>query len=106
MLGTLVSAYLALFALDAFGARSVVEALPAFLVHLAPAALVLAIVALAWRWPVIGAIVFAALAAAYAFTARRLDWIVAISGPLFIVALLFAWSWWYGRSEPTMSAPR
>ena len=101
MFGTLVAGFLALFALDAFGSnRSFVETLPEFLAHLAPAGLVLAVVGLTWHRPWLGAAAFAALASAYALVARRLDWILAISGPLLIVAASFGWSGWYGREDP------
>ena len=77
-----------LFALDAFG-----EGIPALLLHLAPAILLLLVVALSWRWPWVGAVVFLALAAFYALnTLHRPDWILAISGPLSVVGVLFLWS--------------
>jgi hypothetical protein len=44
ILGCFVGLYLSLFALDATGARDA-------LIHLSPAALVLAVVAVGWRWP-------------------------------------------------------
>jgi glucose-6-phosphate-specific signal transduction histidine kinase len=106
VLGTLVAAFLALFALDAFeGHRGLTEVLPALLVHLAPSLLVLAIVALAWHRSWVGAAMFAALAAGYALAVRRLDWILAISGPLLSVAAAFAWSGWYGREDARRRRP-
>jgi len=48
---------------------------------------------LAWHRPWVGGVSFVLLAAAYALTARyRIDWIVAISGPLLIVGVLYLWS--------------
>ena len=92
--GILVAAFLGLFALDAFNHTSFVAALPEFAIHLLPSLLVLTVVAIAWRFEWIGAIVFVGLAALYAAMARgRLDWIVAISGPLLTVGLLFLASW-------------
>ena len=63
--------------------------------HLIPAAFVLAVVVLAWRWPLLGAAGFLAAAALYAWTAPRghLDWIAVISGPLTVVGVLYLWSW-------------
>jgi hypothetical protein len=88
--GIATAGFLSLFALDAFGGTPFLEALPAFLVHLTPALVVTAAVALAWRHPLIGAAAFAALASAYAVVANgRADWIAAISGPLALVAGLF-----------------
>ena len=92
--GIVVAAFLALFAMDAFNERPVVSALPDFAIHLIPSLLVLGAVAVAWRYPWIGAIAFIGLAALYALTAReRLDWIVVISTPLLVVGLLFLASW-------------
>src|SRR5688572_7761189 len=91
ILGIAASIFLGLFALDAFGGdRPFLPALGDFLVHLLPAALLLTVVAIAWRHAWIGAIAFVAFAIAYAFMApTRPDWILAISGPLFLVGLLF-----------------
>jgi hypothetical protein len=92
--GILVAGFLALFALDAFNASSFLVALPDFGIHLIPSLLVLTVVAIAWRFEWIGAIAFVGLAALYAIMARgRLDWIVAISGPMLMVGLLFLASW-------------
>lgn len=95
VLGVLMCAFLGLFALDAFSAdKTIVEALRDFVIHLAPAALLLVIVATSWRREWIGAIAFFALAIGYMFMVRgRLDWILVISGPLLIVGTLFWWSW-------------
>lgn len=98
--GLAVGLFLALFALDAFEERTLWQALPAFALHLAPAAVVAALVAVAWRHPWVGAAGFAALAIAYAACSPRLDWIVVISGPLTLVAALFALSALTGRVSP------
>jgi hypothetical protein len=95
ILGIAVGLYLGLFALDAFqSGKPVARALTDFAIHLVPSAVVLAIVALSWRREWIGGIAFVLLAAAYALAVRlRLDWVLAISGPLLTVGLLFLWSW-------------
>ena len=96
ILGIGIVLFLSLFALDAFDGRPFLTALPGFLIHLAPAFLVLAAVALAWRFPLIGAVAFTGLALVYAITVRwRLGWIAVIDGPLVVVALLFVLSWHY-----------
>jgi hypothetical protein len=100
ILGTLVSAFIGLFALDAFsGGTSFVEALPDFLIHLLPAFVLLALVGVAWRWEWIGGMAFIGLAAAYVLTVPRgrLDWILVISGPLLVVGMLYLWSWRHHR---------
>jgi hypothetical protein len=91
--GAAVSLFVALFALDAFNGQPLTRTLPAVAMHLVPAAIVAAVVVVAWRHPWVGALGFGALAVAYAASVpARLDWIVAISGPLAITAILFAWS--------------
>jgi hypothetical protein len=92
ILGIATSLFLAAFALDAFEPGKPLAAAAAdFAMHLVPAAGVLAIVALSWRRPWIGGVAFILLAAAYAATSGvRLDWIVAISGPLMATGVLFA----------------
>lgn len=98
-----MSFFLSLFALDAVEpGKPLARALPDFAIHLVPAAVVLAIVALSWRRAWIGGVAFVLLAAAYAVTVRfRLDWILAISGPLLTVGVLFLWSW---RNHPQLNA--
>jgi hypothetical protein len=90
-----VCGFLSLFALDAFsGGKSFLEALPDFLIHVAPMAVLLVIVGLSWRWEWVGGVVFTGLAVAYAYMARRhASWIATISGPLLLVGVLFIWSW-------------
>jgi hypothetical protein len=90
-----MSLFLSLFALDAFSAgKPLSGALADFAVHLVPAAVVLVVVALAWRRPWLGGLTFILLAAAYALSVgSRLDWMVGISAPLLAVGLLFLWSW-------------
>jgi glucose-6-phosphate-specific signal transduction histidine kinase len=95
ILAVLVCLFLSAFALDAFeNGKSFVQALPDFVIHLAPAVVLLAIVALAWRWEWVGAVAFTGLAAAYAYVARtHVSWIPVIGGPLLIVGVLYSVSW-------------
>jgi hypothetical protein len=88
------SLFLAIFALDAWDPqRRVVERLADVAIHLIPSALVIAIVIAAWRRPWIGGVAFLALAIGYAVTVNfRPDWILAISGPLVTVSLLYLWT--------------
>ena len=81
--GLAMAAFLALFALDAVNP-----------IHLLPSLLVLAIVALGWKFDWVGAIGFTALAFLYAAMVwGRLDWVSVISTPLLLVGLLFCASW-------------
>jgi hypothetical protein len=86
--------YLALFALDATGVGDAV-------IHLVPAALVLTVVALGWRWPSLAGAGFLLIAAAYAVAAwSHPTWIAAISLPLVVVGALFLAS----RTRPARMA--
>jgi hypothetical protein len=88
-LGALVCLFVAMFALDALD----LGLFPLF-VHLAPAALLLAVVVASWRWRWIGGVTFIALGLLYAVTMRaRPDWVLWISGPLFAVGGLYFMSW-------------
>jgi CHASE2 domain-containing sensor protein len=99
ILGVCVSLFVGLFALDAFSqGKPFIQALPDFIVHLLPAALLLAVVAASWRLPWLGGVLFIACAVAYAAIAyKHLDWIAVISGPLTLVGVLFLVSWIYRR---------
>ena len=87
--------FLSVFALDAFApGRPLTQALPDVLWHLAPAALVFTVVALAWRRDGVGAVGFVGLAVLYMVMARsRIDWIIVIAGPLLVTGLLYSWNW-------------
>ena len=92
ILGVLVSGFIGMFALDAFSAgKPVLAAIPDFLRHLIPAFALLAIVIVGFRWPWFGAVGFIGLAIQYAvmWSKGRIDWILAISGPMFVVGVLF-----------------
>jgi hypothetical protein len=96
VLGVLTGLFIGMFALDAFSAgKPFVQALPDFLVHLIPAVVLLAVVGASFRRPWIGAAAFIGLGVLYATTMARgrLDWMMAISGPLLVVGVLFLWSW-------------
>jgi hypothetical protein len=83
VLGVLLCLFAALFALDA---ASPLE----MLIHLIPAAALLAILAVAWRWPGAGGAAFIGVAAAYALAAwRHPSWVAVIGGALLAVGVLF-----------------
>ena len=93
VLGILTAVFLGLFALDAGSPTG-------FLVHLLPTLILLGVVALAWRRPWLGALAFALLAVLYAVSTRRIDWFLAIGGPMLIVGALYlaSWHWREGRT--------
>ena len=88
-------AFLALFALDGWSTdKPMWQAAADVLIHLLPSALLFAVIVVSWRRQWIGGVAFVALAVAYAaMVSFRLDWVVVISGPMFIIGLLFLWSW-------------
>ena len=83
--------FLSLFALDAFGSdKAFLAEIQDFLIHLAPAAAVAAVVVLAWRWPVVGAIAFIAAGTLYALSVGdRLSWMLVVSGPAWVIGTLY-----------------
>jgi len=100
VVGIGVTLFVAMFALDAFDGGPLSQTVPAFAIHLIPAAIVGLVVAVAWRHPWVGAAGFGALAATYAaMVPHRPDWILAISGPLVLTAVLFASSAVSSRSS-------
>jgi hypothetical protein len=86
------AAFLSVFALDAFdGSRDAAGAATAFAIHLAPTALVLVVLRLAWRRERTGALLFFALAVGYCVQA----WgrfggatIAIMAAPMVLIALL------------------
>jgi hypothetical protein len=106
VLGIALSLFIGMFALDAFSENKPLGgALVDFTIHLIPAFVLLAVVLLSWHWPWIGGLTFIALAVVYAITMSRgrVDWMLVIGGPLFVVGALFLWSWYdHGRVSKVM----
>lgn len=75
----------------------------ALALHLIPAAVVLAALAIAWRWEVAGGLLFVLAGVAYAVrvdATARLDWVLLIAGPLWVTGGLFLMSGAQTRSRP------
>ena len=91
VMGIAVAGFLSVFALDAFGhGAGLGVALADFAIHLIPAALVACVVAVAWRRPALGGLMFLLFALAYAaFASNHPSWVLTISGPLAVVGALF-----------------
>lgn len=93
----LFAAFLSLFALDVFGqGYGFWKTALAFLIHEIPVLVLLAVLALCWRWEWIGAVLFPAMGVFYFVTTRgRMHWsaYLLISGPLFLLGLLFLLNW-------------
>jgi hypothetical protein len=98
----LFAMFISLFALDVFGqGYGFWGTIFAFVMHLIPTAIVLVVLAVAWRWEWVGAILFAALGVWYIVMAwGKFDWItyLLIAGPLFLIGALFLANWFY-RAE-------
>jgi hypothetical protein len=96
ILGLAFSAFLAMFALDAFsGGRPLPDAVLDFLIHLLPSLTVATLVAVSWRREWIGAVAFTFLAVVYATTMSRgrVDWMLIVAAPLLLVGGLFLCNW-------------
>ena len=99
ILSLLFAVFVSLFALDVFGeGYGLWTAILAFLIHLIPTGVILAVLAISWRWEWVGGILFIALGVAYIVTTwERFRWpaYLAISGPLLVIGLLFLVNWRY-----------
>jgi hypothetical protein len=93
----LFAAFLSVFAFDVFSeGGGFSEMALGFVMHLIPTVIILALLAIAWRWEWVGAIAFAALSVLYyLWTDGRFPFAtyLAVSGPLFLVSALFLANW-------------
>jgi len=102
ILCVLFAAFVSLFALDVFDqGYGFWETVLALLVHLIPTGIILVVLVISWRWEWVGGVLFTALGALYLVMFRgRFHWsaYLTISGPLFLVGVLFLVNWLY-RTE-------
>ncbi len=100
----LFAGFVSLFALDVFGeGYGFWETILALLIHLVPTYVILILLAIAWRWEWVGAILFGVLGVWYILMTRgRVPWTayLAMSGPLFLIGVLFLLNWVYRRACP------
>ena len=84
---------LVMLSLDAFGGeKGVGKQLGGFLIHLMPAFFTVACLAVAWRYRVVGGLLFVFLGIVFTFyfgTARNIYNFLLISAPLFAAGVLF-----------------
>lgn len=94
--------FLSVFALDVFSeGLGFWKTLLALTIHLIPSFVLIAALLLAWRWEWIGTVLYAAAGLLYVVmvlhrplpTTIKLNWIVFIAGPAFLVAALFLVDW-------------
>ena len=95
ILGILFAILLSLFAFDVFeGNYGFWQTIGALLLHLVPAFILVIVLIIAWRWELVGAVVFIAFAVFYVGMSMigghfPLIAILFISGPLLLIGILF-----------------
>lgn len=95
----LFAVFVSLFALDVFNEDySFWETILALLIHLIPTYIILIVLAVSWRWEWVGAILFSAFGLLYMLMSWgqfNLSVYLIISGPLFLMGILFLLNWLY-----------
>ncbi len=93
----LFALFISLFALDVFSeGGSLLKSILGFLIHLIPTYLIVITLVFSWKWEWIGALIYTILGVAYIVLAWGKFSIYAylfISGPLFLIGILFGISW-------------
>ncbi len=95
--------FLGLFSLDVFNeGLGFGRTILALAIHLIPAGIVVAILVIAWRWEWVGTVLLGGAASYYTIRtmqnvrlpeAVKLNWIMVIAGPGFVIAALFLTNW-------------
>jgi len=102
ILSILFAVFVSLFAFDVFEqGYDFWETVLALLIHLIPTGIILIVLAISWRQEWVGGVLFSVLGALYlAWAWGKFDWLayLMISGPLFLVGVLFLINWLY-RAE-------
>jgi hypothetical protein len=97
ILGILFALFLSIFALDVFGqGYGFWGTALALFMHLIPVFVLLIGLALAWRWPWVGALGFLGFSLWYLSVARGRFVSPIIVGPPLLVGILFLLNWSYG----------
>lgn len=94
--------FLSLFAADVFSEFQGAAAILPLFMHLLPSLALVVVIIIAWKYELVGAIVFLLGAIGYVWMVglgRPWSWYVAISGPALVVALLYYISWWQHREQ-------
>jgi len=95
----LFAVFVSLFAFDVFEeGHGFWGTMLALLMHLIPTFVILIVLAISWRWEWVGGILFIALGVLYLVMSwGRFHWsaYLVISGPLFLVGVLFLINWLY-----------
>jgi hypothetical protein len=91
----LLIAFVSMFALDVFGeGLGIWGTLVALTIHLIPSLIMVALLALAWRWEWIGTAAFGLIGIFFAITVRGTWWVKLIfAAPCLLSAWLFLLNW-------------
>lgn len=99
VLGILTAIFVSIFSLDVFGAGyNFWQTVIALAMHLIPTLVIVIILLIAWRWERIGGFLFIALGVLYVllfWDPTRWPAYLLISGPLFLVGILFILDGYY-----------
>lgn len=90
-------AFLSIFAGDVFEQYDGWEAILPLLIHLLPSLVLLLVVIAAWKYELVGALLFLIAAIGYVWMVgldRDWSWYAAIDGPALTVSMLFFLGWW------------
>ena len=96
ILSLLFVGFLSLFALDVFNEYQGWELVIAFFIHLIPSLVLLIGVIIAWRYSIVGTVIFFGFTAWYLWEAgfdRPWSWYAVIVGPALIVGCLYLADW-------------
>ena len=88
--------FLSLFSLDVFGQYAGWAIVPALLMHLLPALILLVMIIIAWKHDLFGFFIFFIFAIGYIFMVgldHPWSWYVSISSPSVLIAILYLFSW-------------
>jgi hypothetical protein len=96
VLGIAFALFISIFALDAFDANlPFARQLLAFAIHLIPTGIILAVLAVGWKWEWLGSVGFVSLGLLYMWItpSRSVIAYLIISGSAFLIGLLFLANW-------------
>jgi hypothetical protein len=94
--------YLSIFSLDVFSEYSGLQVILPLLIHLIPSFVLLGVILLAWKYDLVGAVVFIGFAILYFWDVgltRPWSWYAGIVAPAAIVGTLFLISWFFKRNR-------
>ena len=102
VLSLLFVGFLSIFALDVFTGPFEPIMIAWFLIHLLPSFALLALTFIAWRHPLVGTFAYIGFAFLYVLLVgldRPWSWYALISGPSFIIGILYLADWFTHRPE-------